>query len=441
LLPRLLDIIFEINAGFLVEVEQRWPGDHDRLARMSLIEEGWEQQVRMAYLAIVGSFSVNGVAALHSDLLIHGMFHDFHELWPGKFNNKTNGITPRRWLLGCNPELAVFISTTIGDGWTRDLSELARLVPYAENGEFRARWRAIKRANKLRLAAYTASELGIQINPDAMFDTQVKRIHEYKRQLLNVLHVIHLYDRIRRGDVEDWTPRVVFFGGKAAPGYVMAKRIIKLINNVAAVVNTDSDVGERLKVIFLPNYRVTAMEIICPGTDLSEQISTAGKEASGTGNMKFMLNGALTIGTLDGANIEIREEVGPDNFFLFGMTADEVEATRLHYNPAAIIESHEPLRRVMALLESGCFNENEPGIFDPIIESVRAAWDPWMTAADFPAYIIAQSEAAAAYRDQEQWTRMSILNTAAAGKFSSDRTIEEYNRDIWKVTPVPAGGN
>jgi starch phosphorylase len=441
LLPRLLDIIFEINAGFLVEVEQRWPGDHDRLARMSLIEEGWEQQVRMAYLAIVGSFSVNGVAALHSDLLIHGMFHDFHELWPGKFNNKTNGITPRRWLLGCNPELAVFISTTIGDGWTRDLSELARLVPYAENGEFRARWRAIKRANKLRLAAYTASELGIQINPDAMFDTQVKRIHEYKRQLLNVLHVIHLYDRIRRGDVEDWTPRVVFFGGTAAPGDVMAKRIIKLINNVAAVVNTDSDVGERLKVIFLPNYRVTAMEIICPGTDLSEQISTAGKEASGTGNMKFMLNGALTIGTLDGANIEMREEVGPDNFFLFGMTADEVEATRLHYNPAAIIESHEPLRRVMALLESGCFNENEPGIFDPIIESVRAAWDPWMTAADFPAYIIAQSEAAAAYRDQEQWTRMSILNTAAAGKFSSDRTIEEYNRDIWKVTPVPAGGN
>ena len=436
LLPRLLEIIFDINAGFLKEVEARWPGDAERVARMSLIEEGWEQQVRMAYLAIVGSFSVNGVAALHSDLLVQGMFRDFHELWPEKFNNKTNGITPRRWLEGCNPALSGLITETIGDDWTRDLAQLAQLAPHAENAAFRTRWRAIKQANKQRLADYAKAELGIELNTSALFDTQVKRMHEYKRQLLNVLHVIHLYDRIRRGDMAEWTPRVVIFGGKAAPGYQMAKRIIKLINSVADVVNHDPQVGDRLKVVFLPNYRVTAMEVICPGTDLSEQISTAGKEASGTGNMKFMLNGALTIGTLDGANIEIREEVGADNFFLFGLTAEEVEQTRPHYNPEAIIQADENLRRVMELLESGHFNGGEPGIFDPIVESIRGSWDPWMTAADFPAYVEAQRQAAAAYRDVDHWTRMSILNTAAAGKFSSDRTIQEYNRDIWKLKPV-----
>ena len=436
LLPRLLEIIFDINAGFLKEVEARWPGDAERVARMSLIEEGWEQQVRMAYLAIVGSFSVNGVAALHSDLLVQGMFRDFHELWPEKFNNKTNGITPRRWLEGCNPALSGLITETIGDDWTRDLAQLAQLAPHAENAAFRTRWRAIKQANKQRLADYAKAELGIELNTSALFDTQVKRMHEYKRQLLNVLHVIHLYDRIRRGDMAEWTPRVVIFGGKAAPGYQMAKRIIKLINSVADVVNHDPQVGDRLKVVFLPNYRVTAMEVICPGTDLSEQISTAGKEASGTGNMKFMLNGALTIGTLDGANIEIREEVGADNFFLFGLTAEEVEQTRPHYNPEAIIQADENLRRVMELLESGHFNGGEPGIFDPIVESIRGSWDPWMTAADFPAYVEAQRQAAAAYRDMDHWTRMSILNTAAAGKFSSDRTIQEYNRDIWKLKPV-----
>ena len=390
----------------------------------------------MAYLAIVGSFSVNGVAALHSDLLVQGMFRDFHELWPEKFNNKTNGITPRRWLEGCNPALSGLITETIGDGWTRDLALLAQLAPHAENVAFRTRWRAIKQANKQRLADYARAELGIELNTSALFDTQVKRMHEYKRQLLNVLHVIHLYDRIRRGDIAEWTPRVVIFGGKAAPGYQMAKRIIKLINSVADVVNHDPQVGDRLKVVFLPNYRVTAMEVICPGTDLSEQISTAGKEASGTGNMKFMLNGALTIGTLDGANIEIREEVGADNFFLFGLTAEEVEQTRPHYNPEAIIQADENLRRVMELLESGHFNGGEPGIFDPIVESIRGSWDPWMTAADFPAYVEAQRQAAAAYRDVDHWTRMSILNTAAAGKFSSDRTIQEYNRDIWKLKPV-----
>ena len=438
LLPRLLEIIFEINAGFLKEVAERWPGDHDRLSRMSLIEEGWEQQVRMAYLAIVGSFSVNGVAALHSDLLVQGMFNDFYQLWPEKFNNKTNGITPRRWLAGCNPELASLITKTIGDGWTHDLSGLSELVPYAEDSAFRKRWRAVKRANKERLAAYAREELGVTLDADALFDVQVKRIHEYKRQLLNALHVIHLYDRIRRGDVANWTPRVVIFGGKAAPGYQMAKRIIKLINAIADVVNADPVVGDKLKVVFLPNYRVTAMETICPGTDLSEQISTAGKEASGTGNMKFMLNGALTIGTLDGANIEIREEVGADNFFLFGLTAEEVEQARANYNPSAIIDADQNLSRVMELLELGHFNPGEPGIFDAIIDSIRGSWDPWMTAADFSGYVQAQKEAADAYRDADNWARMSILNTAAAGKFSSDRTIAEYNRDIWKLKPVSA---
>ena len=436
LLPRLLEIIFEINAGFLREVEARWPGDNERLARMSLIEEGWEQQVRMAYLAIVGSFSVNGVAALHSDLLVKGMFSDFYALWPSKFNNKTNGITPRRWLASANPDLARLLNKTIGKEWARDLGELAKLKPYAEDRAFRKAFRDVRKANKARLAQYAEAETGITVNPEALFDVQVKRIHEYKRQLLNVLHVIHLYDRIRRGDVKDWTPRVVFFGGKAAPGYQMAKRIIKLINSVAFRINQDPLVGDLLKVVYLPNYRVTAMESICPGTDLSEQISTAGKEASGTGNMKFMLNGALTIGTLDGANIEIREEVGEENFFLFGLTADEVDARRAHYDPVSVIRSNEALSRVMGLLEAGFFNPEEPGIFDLIIESIKSSSDPWMTAADFESYVAAQQMAADAYRDEEGWTRMSILNTAAAGKFSSDRTILEYNQEIWKLKPV-----
>ena len=438
LLPRLLEIIFEINQGFLREVAARWPGDGERLARMSLIEEGWEQQVRMAYLAIVGSFSVNGVAALHSDLLVKGMFADFHALWPSKFNNKTNGITPRRWLSACNPKLAALLSESIGREWTHQLDALQGLRGHVEDRAFKTAWQAVKRDNKERLARYAHQETGILLDPDALFDTQVKRIHEYKRQLLNVLHVIHLYDRICAGDTQDWTPRVVLFGGKAAPGYQMAKRIIKLINNVAAVVNTDPRVGDRLKVVFLPNYRVTAMETICPGTDLSEQISTAGKEASGTGNMKFMLNGALTIGTLDGANIEIREEVGAENFFLFGLTAEEVEARRVGYDPVSIIRADPAFSGVMALLAGGRFNAGEPHIFDPIMDSIQGAWDPWMTAADFGSYLEAQKRAALAYQDRDTWVRMSILNTAAAGKFSADRTIAEYNRDIWRLSPVVA---
>ncbi|PPD32380.1 MAG: glycogen phosphorylase [Methylomonas sp.] len=436
LLPRLMEIIFEINAHFLAEVSAHWPGDNGRMARMSLIEEGHEKQVRMAYLAIVGSFSVNGVAELHSKLLKEGLFRDFYELWPHKFNNKTNGVTPRRWLAACNPELAEFITATIGDAWITDLSELAKLKPYAEDADFRKKWRDLNQASKQRLVDFKKSELDIEINVDALFDVQVKRIHEYKRQILNVLHVIHLYDRIKRGDTQNWVDRCVLIGGKAAPGYVMAKKIIKLINNVANVINNDPDVGDKLKLIFLPNYRVSAMEKICPGADLSEQISTAGKEASGTGNMKFMMNGSLTIGTLDGANIEIREEVGEENFFLFGLTEAEVEALRPHYNPQAFIDRDTDLQGVMHLLECGHFNQFEPGIFDDVIGSIKSPHDPWMTIADFRSYIDAQKRVDHAWRDQEHWTRMSILNTAASGKFSTDRTISDYNREIWKLSPV-----
>jgi len=436
LLPRLLEIIFEINARFLAQVAARWPGDISRLTRMSLIEEGYEQQVRMAHLAIVGSYSVNGVAQLHSDLLQKGLFRDFYEFWPHKFNNKTNGVTPRRWLAACNPELAKLITETIGNGWLTDLSELKNLKPYADDQAFRQRWREIKQQGKQNLIDFKKQELDLELNVNALFDVQVKRIHEYKRQLLNVLHVIHLYDRIKRGDTANWTDRCVLIGGKAAPGYFMAKRIIKLINNVGNVINNDPEVGDKLKLIFLTNYCVSAMEKICPGTDLSEQISTAGKEASGTGNMKFMMNGALTIGTLDGANIEIREEAGDENFFLFGLNEQEVEDLRPRYDPNAIIQQDEDLQRVMKLLECGHFNQFEWGIFDPVIASIKSPRDPWMTIADFRGFVDTQKRVEAAYRDQERWTKMSILNCAASGKFSTDRTIGEYNDEIWKLTPM-----
>ncbi len=438
LLPRLLDIIYEINARFLAEVARCWPGDFGRQQRMSIIEEGPQPQVRMAYLAIAGSFSVNGVAELHSRLLQQGLFSDFYDLWPAKFNNKTNGVTPRRWLAWCNPALSGLITEALGgDAWVTDLQLLSRLVLSADDADFRARWLQVKQANKARLAQLVQSNCGVEFNPAAMFDVQVKRIHEYKRQLLNILHVIHLYDRIKRGDDDLWTPRCVLIGGKAAPGYFMAKCIIKLINNVADVINRDPAIGDKLKVAFLPNYGVSKMEIIAPGTDLSEQISTAGKEASGTGNMKFMMSGAITIGTLDGANIEIREEVGADNFFLFGLTAEEVEELRGHYDPHAIIEGDADLARVMRLLESGHFNQFEPCIFDPIIGAIRNPHDPWLVAADFRSYLDAQQQAAAAYRDQEAWVRMSIYNTATSGKFSTDRTMQDYNREIWKLEATP----
>jgi starch phosphorylase len=436
LLPRILEIILEINARFLGEVAHKWPGDPERLRRMSIVDENGIPQIRMAYLAIIGSFSVNGVAALHSKLLAEGLFRDFYEMWPEKFNNKTNGVTPRRWLSWCNPGLRTLLDDTIGSGWIADLSKIADIIPHADSPAFREQWHRVKQANKERLTALVLEECGVAFNPEALFDVQVKRIHEYKRQLLNILHVIHLYDRIKRGDTAEWTNRCVLFGGKAAPGYFMAKLIIKLINNVAAVINTDPEVGERLKVAFLPNYRVTAMEIVCPGTDLSEQISTAGKEASGTGNMKFMMNGAVTIGTLDGANIEIREEVGDDNFFMFGLTAEDVETLRRDYDPAGIIAGDENLARVMRLLQSGHFNMFEQGLFDPIINSITSRDDPWMTAADFASYAAAQQRAATTYRDREKWIRMSILNSAKSGRFSTDRTISEYNSGIWKLDPV-----
>ncbi|MFK5984442.1 MAG: glycogen/starch/alpha-glucan phosphorylase [Pseudomonadota bacterium] len=440
LLPRLLEIIYEINARFLSQLSLKHPGNTDIMRRMSIIEEGDYPQVRMAYLAIIGSFSVNGVAALHTELLQKGLFNDFYNFWPEKFNNKTNGVTPRRWLAICNPELKQLITKNIGNEWISDLDQLEQLVKFSKDKKFRQKWYQIKQQNKVRLADRVEQECAVRFNPDALFDVQVKRIHEYKRQLLNILHVIHLYNRIKAGDTVNWTNRCVLIGGKAAPGYAMAKLIIKLISCVASVVNNDPDVKDLLKVAFFPNYRVSAMMTICPGTDLSEQISTAGKEASGTGNMKFMMNGALTIGTLDGANIEIREEVGEDNFFLFGLSAQQVEDARQDYHPDQIIAVDEDFKKVMVLLESGYFNCFEKGVFDPIIDAIRNPFDMWMTAADFRSYVDAQQQVAKAYQNQENWTRMSILNTAYSGKFSTDRTMEEYNKDIWhlqKTAPKP----
>ncbi|PID50349.1 MAG: glycogen phosphorylase [Proteobacteria bacterium] len=437
LLPRLLEIIYEINARFLAEVARKWPGDTDRQRRMSIIEEGPNRQVRMAWLAIVGSFSVNGVAALHSQLLVEGLFHDFYELWPHKFNNKTNGVTPRRWLAQANPGMTRLISEHIGNEWIAKLSELERIKPLAapEHNDFQSAWSAVKLANKQRLAKLVQKECGVDFNPGALFDVQVKRIHEYKRQLLNVLHIIHLYRRIRSGRLDHWADRCVLIGGKAAPGYVMAKRIIKLINAVANVINNDPEVADRLKVAFLPNYSVSSMEVIAPAANLSEQISTAGKEASGTGNMKFMMNGALTIGTYDGANIEILEAVGEENFFLFGLRADEVQALRKDYHPWKYVEQDEDLKGVIQLLRSGHFNQYEPGIFDMIIDSMLSPADPWVTLADFRSYVDAQERVNLAWQDQTHWTRMSILNTASSGFFSTDRTMQEYNCDIWKLKP------
>ena len=436
LLPRLMDIIREINARFLYKVAMHYPGDADRQRRMSIIEEGHDQQVRMAYLAVVACHSVNGVAALHSQLLQQNLFRDFYEMWPEKFNNKTNGVTPRRWLAWSNPALSGLIDEAIGGEWRTDLSKLSGLKKLADDAVFRDKWHKVKQSNKQRLADMVKRDCGVEFDTAAMFDVQVKRIHEYKRQLLNILHVIHLYDRIKRGDTADWTPRCVLIGGKAAPGYMMAKRIIKLVNSVAHVINEDPQTKGLLRLAFLPNYRVTAMEVICPGTDLSEQISTAGKEASGTGNMKFMMNGALTIGTLDGANIEIREEAGEDNFFLFGLTAEEVEAMRGNYDPETIICADEDLRRVMGLLVNGHFNMFEPGIFDPIIHAIYNPGDPWLTAADFRGFVDSQSKVAAAYKNRDEWVRMSIINTATSGKFSSDRTILDYNREIWGLKQI-----
>ncbi|AXT33217.1 glycogen/starch/alpha-glucan phosphorylase [Pseudoalteromonas tunicata] len=433
LLPRLLEIIYEINARFLMEVACRWPGDTDKQCAMSLIEEGSHPQIRMAYLAIVGSFSVNGVAALHTELLTQGLFNDFYQLWPEKFNNKTNGVTPRRWLSHCNPLLADLISEKIGTDWVADFGQIEKIRRYYDNPTFGQQWREVKEHNKQELIDLVRVQCGVEFDASMMFDVQVKRIHEYKRQLLNILHVIYLYERIRKGDTANLTPRCVLLGGKAAPGYFMAKLIIKLFNNVADAINSDPLAKPYLRVAFLPNYNVTAMETICPATDLSEQISTAGKEASGTGNMKFMMNGAITIGTLDGANIEIRDAVGADNFFLFGAKSEELTQIRANYNPNKIIAENQALNEVMSLLESGHFNLFEPGLFQPIIDSIRDSNDQWLVAYDFDSYIKAQQQVELAYQDKEYWTRLSILNTAASGGFSSDRTIKQYSQDIWQL--------
>jgi len=435
-LPRHLEIIYEINARFLDEVRLRFFGDEERIARLSLIDERGGRAVRMANLACVGSHAVNGVAALHSELLKQDLLADFHDLWPERFQNKTNGVTPRRWLVLSNPRLAALVSAAIGDSWIRDLDRLRDLEPLADDAAFRADWAAVKRANKVDFANLAHVATGITVDPDTLFDVQVKRIHEYKRQHLNILHVIALYHRLKSGQEADSTPRTFIFGGKAAPAYHLAKLIIKLITAVGEVVNRDPEVRDRLKVVFLPNFNVGNGQKVYPCADLSEQISTAGKEASGTGNMKFTMNGALTIGTLDGANVEIRDQVGADNFFLFGLSTEEVAALwKRGYRPRVHYEQDAELRDVLDLVAHGFFSRGDTDLFRPLVERLLTQ-DPFLALADFRAYADCQRAVAAHYRDDERWTRMSILNVARSGLFSSDRTIREYCRDIWRVDPV-----
>ena len=435
LFPRHLQIIQEINARFLKEVAERYPGDSDRLRRMSVFEEG-DSHIRMAHLAIVGSHSINGVSALHTELLKSNVVKDFYDLYPTRFNNKTNGITQRRWLKKCNPGLAQLITSRIGDKWITDLSQLKKLEKFADDKKFQEEWRDVKEFNKEKLVGLIAAEQRLAVNTDSIFDVQVKRIHEYKRQLLNALHAIALYRRIKADPKGNFVPRTILFGGKAAPGYYQAKLIIKFINSIAEVVNQDPQIKGKLMVVFLPNYRVSLAEKIIPATDLSEQISTAGKEASGTGNMKFALNGALTIGTLDGANIEIKEEVGDENIFIFGLKADEVTKVRnAGYNPREFYEKSSELKGVMDLIASGFFSPENPGLFQPIYDTLMNH-DEYMLMADFDAYLECQEKVSELYRDQTKWTRMAILNVARMGKFSSDRSIQEYCDDIWQVKPV-----
>jgi starch phosphorylase len=436
-LPRHLQIIFEANKRFLVEVEKVWPSDLDKVQKLSLIEEGDNQMVRMANLAVIGSHSVNGVAALHTQLLKSDLFPEFDELYPGKFNNKTNGITPRRWLLSCNPRLAGLISSRIGRGWERNLDELHALEPLAKDPEFQRQFMEVKHANKVDLAGIIKEECGVTVDPSALFDVQIKRLHEYKRQHLNLLHILALYRRILQDPDYDITPRVFIFAAKAAPGYDLAKNIIKAINAVGAKVNSDPRVKDRLKVVFLPNYRVSLAQKIVPAADLSEQISTAGKEASGTGNMKLSLNGALTIGTLDGANVEIREEVGSENIFIFGMTVEEVnELWKKGYNPHDFLQQHDELRAVVDWVGSNYFTADEPpGVFNMLRDNL-VYHDPFLCLPDFRSYSDAQERVGVAFKDKARWAEMAILNTARMGKFSSDRTITEYAREIWQLDPV-----
>jgi starch phosphorylase len=435
-LPRHLEIILEINQRFMNQVRIRFPNDHDRLSRLSLIDESGDRYVRMAHLACVGSHAINGVAELHSRLLKETTLHNFYEVFPEKFTNVTNGVTPRRWMVLSNPRLTQLICSKIGDNWIKHLDELRQLEGYADDPGFRHEWRQIKHAVKQELAVTVLERTGISISPDSLFDIQVKRIHEYKRQHLNALHIVTLYNRIKQNPDIDLQARMFFFGGKAAPGYFMAKRIIKLINSIGDVVNQDPDVRDRLKVVFMPDYNVKLAQGIYPAADLSEQISTAGLEASGTGNMKLAMNGALTIGTLDGANVEIREEAGAENFFLFGLTAEEVVDLKTKgYNPHEYYESSPELKAAIDLISSGHFSQGDQEMFKPLVD-VLLQRDPFMLMADYQSYIECQDRVSQAYRDQENWTRMSILNSVRMGKFSSDRSIRDYCKNIWNAEPV-----
>lgn len=433
LLPRHLSIIYEINRRFLNQVKVRFDDDRNRVTRMSIISDDEHPVVHMAHLGIVGSHKVNGVAALHSRLLKEAMFHDFDEMYPGKFTNKTNGITPRRWLKQCNPDLSDLISSKIGDAWITNLDELKKLEKLADDAAFRKKFADIKLGNKKRLAEYISRTTSVEVDPHSMFDIQIKRIHEYKRQLMAALHVIALYNNLKANPDMDFTPRTVIFGGKAAPGYTMAKLHIKLINSIADVVNNDPDVNGKLKCLFLQNYSVTLAEKLIPAANLSEQISTAGMEASGTGNMKFALNGALTIGTLDGANVEIKEEVGDDNIFIFGLTVEEVEKLRHEgYNPWDYYNSNAQLKQVIDQIREGFFSPEDPSLFQPIINALLHEGDYFMVLADFADYVKKQEEVSALFKDEKEWNRKAILNTARVGKFSSDRTIRDYYEEIWK---------
>ncbi len=438
-LPRHLQIIFEINRRHLEEVEAKWPGDVEKIRECSIVEEGGSKQLRMAHLSVVGSHAVNGVAALHTELLKKNLFPEFDALYPGKFRNKTNGITPRRWLVDCNPRLSALITKTLGHkNWPRDLDMLQKLADKADDAAFQKEFMAIKRANKEDLAKLIMELCKVEVSPDALFDVQIKRLHEYKRQHLNLLHILALYRRLLHNPDLDMVPRVFVFAAKAAPGYDLAKNIIRAINVIGARINADERIQGKLKVVFLPNYRVSMAERIIPASDLSEQISTAGKEASGTGNMKLALNGSLTIGTLDGANVEIGEEVGADNIFIFGMTVEEVEARRAAgYRPHDVYYADHELRAVIDWIGSDYFTPGEHHAFSALHHSLLDGGDPFMVLADFRAYSDAQLQVDQAYRDTKRWAKMAILNTARVGKFSSDRTIREYAEDIWKLAPAP----
>ena len=436
ILPRHLEIIYEINSRFLSQVRSRFPGDDGKVSRLSLIDESGERYVRMANLASVGSHRINGVAELHSELLRRDVLRDLNDFSPEKFLNVTNGVTPRRWIALSNPLLTALITKNIGNGWIGNLEGLRALEPFAEKEGFRKEWRIVKRANKVRFANLIRERTGITVDPDSMFDIQVKRLHEYKRQHLNVLHIITLYQRLKENPKLDVFPRTFIFGGKAAPGYFIAKRIIKLIHSVGEVLNQDPDIAGRLKVVFFPDFNVKNAHFIYPAADLSEQISTAGKEASGTGNMKFSMNGALTIGTLDGANVEIREEVGAENFFLFGLTADEVQGMKSQgYRPGAFYEKNSQLRRVLDSMITGQLSRGDTELFRSIYDSLLTN-DEYMLLADYQSYVDCQDQVEHVYRDQETWTRMAILNVARIGKFSSDRSIREYCEKIWDVKPL-----